>query len=67
MGNAVNIVMASLMAIIVFHHAQLGMQVIYEDYLPDGLGRTLLLLTRLFCLVGALAFIWLMVSLGRGA
>lgn len=50
-----NAIMAVLSAVVTFHHAQLGMQVVYEDYVPERLASTLLLITRIACLAGVLA------------
>ncbi|MEN8237151.1 MAG: succinate dehydrogenase, hydrophobic membrane anchor protein [Pseudomonadota bacterium] len=55
MPNTIGLIVFTLAA---FHHAQLGMQVIYEDYLPqEWLKLIAILLTKTFFLVLGLAVI----------
>lgn len=58
MGRPLNALAAVALAAVGLYHAQLGLEVIIEDYVPGtAFPRMLLLLVRLFCLVLALAVI----------
>jgi len=62
-----NAVMIFLVAIIAFYHAQLGLQVIYEDYVPEPWATYLKSLTRIACIVGWLAVPAAILRLAAGA
>ena len=58
-----NAVLLTALVILAFWHAQLGMQVVYEDYVtPRWREVTMQILTKAFCFVGALLCIF---AIGR--
>jgi len=60
-----NALMAVLTAAVMLFHAQSGIQVVCEDYVPPGLQTALIWLTRLGCIVGLLATVFAMYTLGQ--
>ncbi len=49
-GKPVNATLMILLIGVSFHHAQLGMQVVYEDYISDhGYRTTMTILTKFAC------------------
>lgn len=49
-GNPVNATLMILFLAVGFHHAQLGMQVVYEDYISShGARTTMIILTKFAC------------------
>ncbi len=49
-GKPVNATLMILLLGVGFHHAQLGMQVVYEDYISDyGARTTMVILTKFAC------------------
>jgi succinate dehydrogenase / fumarate reductase, membrane anchor subunit len=70
LASPVNAALASLLALTGFYHAQLGMQVIVEDYIGRPLTRTCLLILNAFVawVAAAVAVISLLkVAFGGGA
>ena len=67
-GQPLHAVMAAVMAGVVFYHAQLGIQVICEDYLyPPWFQSSLIWITRMGCLGGFLATVYAIYVLAMGA
>ena len=49
-GNPIRATLMILFIGVGFHHAQLGMQVVYEDYISDhGMRTTMIILTKFAC------------------
>lgn len=70
LSNPFNAVMAVLFAAISFHHTQLGMRVIIEDYVPNHAQRVFwLLVNAAACILGGalVVFSILRVALSAGA
>ena len=66
LAQPLNAILAALTVAIVAYHAQSGLQVIIEDYLPRTLGVVLLGLARAGCLAGALILWWAVCRLAIG-
>jgi succinate dehydrogenase / fumarate reductase membrane anchor subunit len=66
-GHPVNAVLLVLLLVTMFHHAQLGMQVVYEDYTtPEWVKISCILLTKLaaYALAAAASFAVLKIAFG---
>ena len=67
-GQPLHATMAIAMAAVMFYHAQLGIQVIVEDYLyPPWFQSALIWITRSGCLGGFLATVYAIYVLAAGA
>lgn len=66
-SSIVQAAMAVLMTALVAFHAQTGIQVICEDYIPQPWQSLLIWTTRIACTAGLLAMIWAMMSISGGA
>jgi succinate dehydrogenase / fumarate reductase membrane anchor subunit len=67
-GNPLHVSMAVLMSGVMFYHAQLGIQVVCEDYVyPPRLSSALIWLTRIACLGGFIATLYAMFAVSPGA
>lgn len=51
-GQPVNAALMILLLVVGFHHAQLGMQVVYEDYISDHAMRTTMVIVTKFSCYG---------------
>jgi len=58
---------AIVMTALVAYHAQTGIQVICEDYVPPPWQSLLIWLTRIACLAGFALMSWAMISMSTGA
>ncbi|HEY2179741.1 MAG TPA: succinate dehydrogenase, hydrophobic membrane anchor protein [Caulobacteraceae bacterium] len=70
LASPLNATLLILLAGVGFYHGQIGMQVIIEDYVDRGAGRTALLILNAFVWLAAAALTTvslLLVALGRGA
>jgi succinate dehydrogenase / fumarate reductase membrane anchor subunit len=67
MGRPTNALMAVMFTAVALYHATLGIQTIIEDYLAPGLGRVLLMVTKVGCTAGVLAVIAAAFKLSFGA
>ena len=66
-GNGFNAAMAILTTAVVAYHAQSGIQVICEDYIPPPWQSVLIWLTRIACLAGLLALAWAVLGIAGRA
>ncbi len=67
-GQPWNAVLCLLFVVISFHHMQLGMTVIVEDYIHRPAGKALLLLANAFlCWTGAAAAAFAILKIALGA
>lgn len=58
---------AIVMTALVAYHAQTGIQVICEDYVPPPWQAILIWLTRIACLAGFVLIAWAMIAMSTGA
>ncbi|NND45902.1 MAG: succinate dehydrogenase, hydrophobic membrane anchor protein [Xanthomonadales bacterium] len=66
-GAGVNAALAILTTAVIAYHAQSGIQVICEDYIPPPWQGLLVWLTRLACLAGLLALAWAVLGIAGRA
>ena len=68
LAQPLNTVMAVLMSAVMFYHAQLGIQVVCEDYVyPPWLESALIWITRIGCLGGFAATLFAFYLMAPGA
>jgi succinate dehydrogenase / fumarate reductase membrane anchor subunit len=60
-------VMLTALVVMVFWHAQLGMQVVYEDYVTPRWREVMMqLLTKAFCFLAAVACVFAIIRIALG-
>ena len=65
-GSPLVMVLLTLIIVIGLHHAQLGMQVVYEDYTEGGLRLALIVLTKFIAVLFGLGAIVAILRIGFG-
>lgn len=66
-SNPLQAWIAIAMTALVAFHAQTGIQVICEDYIPQPFQSLLIWLTRIGCLAGLVLMGWAMIGMSMGA
>ena len=66
-SNPLQAWIAIAMTGLVAFHAQTGIQVICEDYIPQPFQSLLIWLTRISCVAGFVLVAWAMISMSAGA
>ncbi len=68
MSKPVNAILAGLMALVSLYHAQSGITVIVEDYIPGKLfPAVLIMVTRIGCGLGVVAAVWALFRISAGS